>query len=48
LDIAGIGLCCIVRVHRHGKNARVDVERASDLKPRRIDLRRRRWKRLQQ
>jgi ATP-dependent DNA helicase RecQ len=48
LDIAGIGLCCIVRVHRHGKNARVDVERASDLKRRRIDLRRRRWKRLQQ
>lgn len=48
LDIAGIGLCCIVRVHRHGKNARVDVERASDLKPRSIDLRRRRWKRLQQ
>ncbi len=48
LDIAGIGLCCIVRVHRHGNNARVDVERASDLKPRSIDLRRRRWKRLQQ
>ena len=48
LDIAGLGLCCIVRVHRHGKNARVDVERASDLKPRSIDLRRRRWKRVQQ
>ncbi|MGK0519778.1 MAG: ATP-dependent DNA helicase RecQ [Planctomycetota bacterium] len=48
LDIAGIGLCCILRVHRHGKNARVDVERASDLKPRTIDLRRRRWKRVQQ
>lgn len=48
LDIAGIGLCCIVRVHRHGNNARVDVERASDLKPRSIDLRRRRWKRVQQ
>jgi ATP-dependent DNA helicase RecQ len=48
LDIAGMGLCCIVRVHRHGKSARVDVERASDLKPRSIDLARRRWKRVQQ
>ena len=48
LDIAGIGLCCIVRVHRHGKNARVDVERASDLKPRSIDLGRRRWRRVPQ
>ena len=47
LDIAGIGLCCIVRVHRHGENARVDVERASDLKPRSIDLSRRRWRRVQ-
>jgi len=46
LDIAGIGLCCVVRVHRHGKTGRVDVERASDLKPRSIDLRRRRWKRV--
>lgn len=48
LDVQGIGLCCIVRVHRHGKNARVDIERASDLKPRSIDLRRKRWKRVQQ
>jgi ATP-dependent DNA helicase RecQ len=47
IDIAGIGLCCIVRVHRHGKTGRVDVERASDLKPRSIDLRRRRWKRIE-
>lgn len=47
LDIAGIGLCCVVRVHRHGKTGRVDVERASDLKPRSIDLRRRRWKRVE-
>lgn len=48
LDIAGIGLCCITRVHRHGKTGRVDVERASDLKPRSIDLGRRRWRRVQQ
>lgn len=47
LDIAGMGLCCIVRVHRHGKRGRVDVERASDLKAHSIDLRRRRWKRVQ-
>jgi len=47
LDVQGIGLCCIVRVHRHGKNVRVDVERASDLKPRSIDLRRKKWRRVQ-
>jgi ATP-dependent DNA helicase RecQ len=46
LDIAGIGLCCVIRVHRHGKNVRVDVERVTDLKPRSIDLRKRRWKRV--
>jgi len=47
LEVAGIGLCCIVRVHRHGKNVRLDVERASDLKPRSIDLRRRKWRRVE-
>lgn len=47
LDIAGLGLCCVVRVHRHGKTGRIDVERASDLKPRSIDLRKRRWKRVE-
>ena len=47
LDVQGIGLCHVVRVHRHGKSVRVDVERASDLKPRSVDLRRKRWKRVQ-
>ena len=47
LDVQGIGLCHVTRVHRHGKNVRVDVERATDLKPRSVDLRRKRWKRVQ-
>ncbi|MFK7742628.1 MAG: ATP-dependent DNA helicase RecQ [Planctomycetota bacterium] len=46
LDIQGIGLCCVVRVHKHNRSTRVDVERASDLKPRSVDLGRRRWKRV--
>lgn len=47
LDVQGIGLCHVTRVHRHGRNVRVDVERASDLKPRSVDLRRKRWKRVE-
>jgi ATP-dependent DNA helicase RecQ len=47
LDVQGVGLCCVVRVHRHGKNVRVDVERATDLKPRTVDLRRKKWRRVQ-
>lgn len=47
LDVQGVGLCCVVRVHRHGDRVRVDVERASDLKPRAVDLRRKRWRRVE-
>jgi len=47
LDVQGVGLCCVVRVHRHGDRVRVDVERASDLKPRTVDLRRKRWRRVE-
>ena len=47
LDVQGIGLCCVVRVHRHGDRARVDVERASDLKARTVDLRRKQWRRVE-
>jgi ATP-dependent DNA helicase RecQ len=47
LDVQGVGLCCVVRVHRHGDRARVDVERASDLKPRTVDLGRKKWRRVE-
>ncbi|HEB54673.1 MAG TPA: hypothetical protein ENI87_15605 [bacterium] len=47
LDVHGVGLCCVVRVHRDGRHMRVDVERASDLRQRTIDLRRRRWRRVE-
>ncbi len=47
LDVQGIGLCCVGRVHRPGDRARVDVERASDLKARTIDLRRKQWRRVE-
>lgn len=47
LDVKGVGLCCVVRVHRHGDRARVDVERAADLQPRSVDLRRRKWRRIE-
>ena len=47
LEVRGLGLCCVVRVHRHGNRARVDVERASDLKPRSLDLRRKQWRRVE-
>ena len=47
LDVQGVGLCCVVRVHRHGDRVRVDVERATDLKPRSVDLRRKKWRRVE-
>lgn len=47
LEVQGIGLCHVVRVHRDGRRVRLDVERASDLAPRSVDLRRRRWRRVQ-
>jgi ATP-dependent DNA helicase RecQ len=47
IDVDGLGLCHIVRVHRHGKNVRADVERASDLNPRTVDLKKRRWRKVE-
>ena len=46
LDVDGIGLCHVVRVHRRGKRAFADVERATDLKPISVDLHKRRWRRV--
>jgi ATP-dependent DNA helicase RecQ len=44
IEVDGIGLCCVVRVHKHGRSVRADVERASDLKAITVDLRRRTWR----
>ncbi|MBL8728017.1 MAG: RecQ family ATP-dependent DNA helicase [Planctomycetes bacterium] len=43
IDVQGLGLCCVQRVHRRGAAWRADVERASDLSPRTVDLGRRTW-----
>ncbi len=47
IEVQGVGLCCVQRVHRRGKHWAVDVERASDLSSHRIDLHRRRWRALE-
>jgi len=44
--VHGLGLCCVVRVHRRGKHWHADVERAADLAAHAIDLGRRRWQRV--
>jgi len=46
IDVHGLGLCCVVRVHRRGKHWHADVERAADLAAHAIDLGRRRWQRV--
>jgi ATP-dependent DNA helicase RecQ len=43
IDVAGLGLCCVQRVHRRGRGFHADVERASDLRVHQVDLQRRRW-----
>ncbi len=47
IDVQGLGPCGVVRVHRRGTHWHADVERASDLSSHAIDLRRRRWQRLE-
>ncbi len=44
IDVQGLGLCCVQRVHQRGTSWRADVERATDLSTRSIDLRRRSWR----
>ncbi|MBM4064015.1 MAG: hypothetical protein FJ265_23385, partial [Planctomycetes bacterium] len=39
IDVRGLGLCCVLRVHRRGSSWRADVELAVDLQTRSIDLR---------
>jgi ATP-dependent DNA helicase RecQ len=40
IDVRGLGLCCVQRVHRRGSGWRADVEVAKDLSTRSVDLRR--------
>ena len=47
ISVQGLGLCHVVRVHRRGGGFRADVERASDLAARTVDLQRRRWSRVE-
>jgi len=47
IDVQGLGLCHVQRVHRRGSSWRADVERAQDLNTRSIDLHRRRWQRVE-
>lgn len=47
VHIAGLGLCTVLRVHRHSRGVRIDVERASDLTERSVDLSRVRWRRVE-
>ena len=46
LDVRGMGLVCVQRVHAGPDLLRVDVELASDLSERSIDLQRARWRRV--
>jgi hypothetical protein len=44
IDVRGLGLCCVLRVHVTRSALRADVELARDLSQRRVDLGRRRWR----
>ncbi len=47
IEVRGLGLCCVRRVHVHSGRARADVEVARDLSQRTVDLSdRRRWRRV--
>ncbi|MCB9878247.1 MAG: ATP-dependent DNA helicase RecQ [Planctomycetes bacterium] len=48
LDVQGLGLCHVVRVHRRGRTVKADVERLSDLQQRTVDLRRRKWQKVRE
>jgi hypothetical protein len=46
LDVQGLGLCCVQRVHRRGGSWHADVECAAQLSSHAVDLRRRTWRRV--
>ncbi len=47
IEVEGLGLCCVRRVHQERRGLRADVEAASDLAVRSVDLERRRWRKVQ-
>jgi len=47
IDVRGLGLGCVQRVHKRGSGWRADVELAKDLTTRSIDLRRAQWNRVE-
>ncbi|MFO1077868.1 MAG: RecQ family ATP-dependent DNA helicase [Planctomycetota bacterium] len=47
IEVDRLGLCCVQRVHRRGKNWRVDVEVAKSLTTRSFDLRRGGWRKVE-
>lgn len=47
IEVQGLGLCCVRRVHVVRGSLRVDVERAADLQERSVDLDRRPWRRIE-
>ncbi len=47
IEVRGLGLCCVQRVHKRGGSWHVDVERASDLATHAVDLTRRDWRRVE-
>ena len=47
IEVRGMGLCAVKRVHQNGKRVTVDVELARDLTERSVDLWRVRWSRVE-
>ena len=47
IEVQGLGLCCVRRVHQSRRGLTADVECASDLSERSIDLDRRRWRKVE-
>src|SRR5262245_9567089 len=47
IEVQGLGLCCVRRVHVTRGALRADVELAKDLSERSVDLRRRKWRKVE-
>lgn len=47
IEVQGLGLCCVRRVHATKNRLTADVECASDLSERNVDLDRRRWRKVE-
>lgn len=47
IEVQGLGLCCVRRVHQSRRGLAADVECASDLSERSVDLDRRRWRKVE-